>query len=220
VRNGVLLSRFSREQDSDETESARARLGVAGRFVVLYLGAHGVAQGLDRLLPAAQDSGPRTTFLFVGDGAEKQTLVAEAQRLGLGDRARFLPPVPRDDVPRVYAAADVVLVSLRATPLMEAFLPSKAFEAMGAGKPVVAAVAGEAKSLLLAGPGAIVVPPEDAAALAGAVRELASDPERVLAMGREARARAEREFDRDALSARYLEILEAAIVAHRARRRA
>ena len=218
MRNGVDLSRFPAAWDPAEVAAAKRAYGVEGRFTLLYLGAHGVAQGLDRLLPAALDAGPRTTFLFVGEGAEKARCVAEAERLRLGDRARFLPGVPRDEVRRVYAAADACLVALRATPLMETFLPSKAFEAFGAGRPVVAAVAGEAQALLTAGPGAVVVPPEDAAALARVVRAWAADPAAVGVLGRAARARAEREFDRDALAATYLRVLEGVIRAHRPRR--
>lgn len=220
VRNGVDLARFPRAWDPAEVAAAKRAYGVEGRFTLLYLGAHGVAQGLDRLLPAALDAGPRTTFLFVGEGAEKAKCVAEAARLRLGDRARFLPGVPRDEVPRVYAAADACLVALRATPLMETFLPSKAFEAFGAGRPVVAAVAGEAQALLTSGPGAVVVPPEDAAALARVVRAWAADPTAVAVLGRAARARAEREFDRDALAATYLRVIEGAIRAFRPRRAA
>lgn len=214
IRNGVDLARFG--PAADDGRAAKRALGLEGRFVVLYLGAHGVAQGLDALVPAARDAGARTTFLFVGEGAEKERIVAAAARAG-GD-VRFRDGVPREEVPALYAAADVCLVSLRPTPLMETFLPSKAFEAFGAGRPVVAAVAGEAAALFAAGPGAVVVPPEDAAALARVVRAWADAPAEVAAQGREARARAEREFDRDALAATYLRVLETAIRARRARR--
>lgn len=217
VRNGVDLARFPRAWDPEVVARARAELGVADRFVVLYLGVHGVAQGLASLLPAARDAGPKTTFLFVGEGAEKPRLLAEADRLRLGERVRFLPAVPREAVPRLYAAADLCLVALRATPLMETFLPSKAFEAMGAGRGVVAAVGGEARDLLRAGPGAEVVPPEDAVALARAIARLAGAPATVAAMGREARARAEREFDRDAAAAAYLAVIETVLSRRRRR---
>jgi glycosyltransferase involved in cell wall biosynthesis len=210
IRGGVDLARFASPPDR---AASRAAFGLDGRFTLLYLGAHGVAQGLDRLLPAAAELRDRATLWFVGEGAEKERLVAEAARLGL-ESVRFDGAIPRERVPAAYAAADAVLVSLKATPLMETFLPSKAFEAMGAGKPVVAAVAGEAASLLR-GPGAVVVPPGDAAALAREVAALAGDPARVSAEGRAARARAEREFDREALAARYLEVLESAIAERR-----
>src|SRR5204863_55727 len=83
---GVDLGRFRTAPTADEVAAAKAAFGVSGKFVVLYLGAHGVAQGLDRLLPAVADAGPRTAFLFVGDGAEKPRVMAEAERLRLGDR--------------------------------------------------------------------------------------------------------------------------------------
>jgi colanic acid biosynthesis glycosyl transferase WcaI len=215
VRNGVDLSRFPREEARDAT---RERYGLAGRFVVLYLGAHGVAHGLDRLLPAAREAGPGVLFWFVGEGAEKERLVAEARSLGLAN-VRFDPGIPRDDVPAAYAACDAVLVSLKGTPLMETFLPSKAFEAMGAGRPVLAAVAGEAKRLLEIGAGAIVVPPGDASALARAALALATDPARTAALGLAARERAAREFDRDALAAGYARVLEGVAAAGKERRR-
>jgi glycosyltransferase involved in cell wall biosynthesis len=215
VRGGVDLARFPREEARDAT---RERHGLAGRFVVLYLGAHGTAQGLDRLLPAAALAGPGVLLWFVGEGAEKERVEAEARRLGLAN-VRFDPGVPREEVPAVYAASDAVLVSLRATPLMETFLPSKAFEAMGAARPVVAAVAGEAKRLLEAGEGAVVVPPGDPPALARAVRALAADPARAAALGVAARARAEREFDREALAARYADVLAAVVAAGKGRGR-
>jgi glycosyltransferase involved in cell wall biosynthesis len=214
IRNGVELARFDPRADP---LAAKRALGLEGRFVVLYLGAHGVAQGLDALVPAAQASGRDVTFLFVGEGAEKERVVAAA-RASRGD-VRFLDGVPRERVASLYAAADVCLVSLRPTPLMEAFLPSKAFEAFGAGRPVIAAVAGEAKTLLEAGPGAVVVPPGDPKALAAAIVRLATDPAATRAMGQAARARAEREFDRDLLAARYLSVLSSVVERARRRRR-
>ena len=214
VRNGVDLSRF--DPAADPLPAKRA-LGLEGRFVVLYLGAHGVAHGLEALVPAAASAGRHVTFLFVGEGAEKERVVAAAKAAG-GD-VRFRDGVRRESVPALYAAADVCLVSLRPTPLMESFLPSKAFEAFGAGRPVVAAVAGEARALLEAGPGAIVVPPGDAKALAAAIARLAADPEKTRALGRRARARAEAEFDRDALARVYLGILSSVVERARRRRR-
>ena len=214
IRNGVDLSRFD---PSADPVAAKRALGLEGRFVVLYLGAHGIAQGLDVLVPAAASAGRATTYLFVGEGAEKAKLVAAARRSG-GD-VRFVDGVPRERVPAIYAAADVCLVSLRRTPLMETFLPSKAFEAFGAARPVVAAVAGEARELLEAGPGAVVVPPGDPSALAAAVARLAADPAGTRELGRRARVRAEREFDRDTLARRYLDVLSTVVEADRRRRR-
>jgi glycosyltransferase involved in cell wall biosynthesis len=114
--------------------------------------------------------------------------------------------VPHEEVPALLAAADICLVPLRDVPLFSAFIPSKMFEYLAAGKAVVGAVAGEAAQILREA-GALVVPPEDSAALADAIRLLAGDPQRRQAMGRRGRSQVERCFDRVALAREYRQIL-------------
>ena len=77
----------------------------------------------------------------------------------------LLPGVPHAEVPAVLAAADITLVPLRDVPLFGTFIPSKMFEYLAAGKAVIGSVAGEAAQILREA-GAVVVPPEDAVALA------------------------------------------------------
>ena len=110
-------------------------------------------------------------------------------------------------MPGLLAAADICLVPLRDVPLFATFIPSKMFEYLAAGKPVIGSVAGEAAQILREA-GAVVVPPEDSAALAVAIGELAADPARRAAMGRQGRAYVERFFDRAELAREYRKILE------------
>jgi hypothetical protein len=93
--------------------------------------------------------------------------------------------------------------------LFSAFIPSKIFEYLAAGKAVVGAVDGEAAQILREA-GAAVVPPGDSAALAREISALAADPARRQAMGRRGRAHVERSFDRIALAREYRKILELA----------
>ena len=93
-------------------------------------------------------------------------------------------------------------------PLFSAFIPSKMFEYLAAGKAVVGAVAGEAAQILREA-GAWVVPPADSEALAAAIRALAADPQRRRAMGRQGRCYVERHFDRDTLARLYRKLLDA-----------
>ena len=127
--------------------------------------------------------------------------------LGL-DTVTLLPGVPYGQVPALLAAADICLVPLRDVPLFSAFIPSKMFECLAAGKPVVGAVAGEAAQILREA-GACVVPPGDSAALADAVRALAADPARWQAMGRQGRCYVEKHFDRAVLAGLYRKLLDA-----------
>jgi len=113
-----------------------------------------------------------------------------------------------DQIPDLLAAADICLVPLRDVPLFATFIPSKMFEFLAAAKPVIGAVTGEAAQILREA-GAVVVPPEDPAALADAIGALAADPRRRAAMGQQGRAYVERFFDRAELAREYRKLLDA-----------
>ncbi|EIV93308.1 glycosyltransferase family 4 protein [Frankia sp. QA3] len=205
VRNGVDLDRF--HPDTAAPAGLRARLGAPGsETLVLYIGAHGISHGLTSVADAAAQLGDtRIRFAFVGEGADKHRLAEHVRGLGLANTLLH-DGVPRDQVPGVVAAADLCVVPLRDVPMFDAFIPSKMFELLAAGRPVVGAVRGEAARILTAA-GQVVVPPEDPGALAAAVAQLATDPQRRARMGRAGRAHVERHFDRDELARNYRRLL-------------
>lgn len=194
----------------------RERLGLTSRFVVLYLGAHGISHALARILDAAQmlRDLSRIRFVFVGEGAEKDGLVRAADEAGLPN-VRFLDPVDKEIVREYYGVADVCLVPLRAIPLFDTFIPSKMFEIMAMARPIVASVRGEAAEILRKSGGARVVEPEDSHAIAQEIRWFYDHPEEARAMGNHARAFVVENYSRRSLATRYLEILREAIAAYR-----
>jgi glycosyltransferase involved in cell wall biosynthesis len=208
IRNGVDLSRF--EPGPKSADVAR-EFGVEGRFVVLYIGAHGISHGLGAVLEAARllEHEQDVHFLFVGEGAEKEALVARAREMKLRN-ASFHPAQPRDRVPDLYRLADVCLVPLRNIPLFRTFIPSKMFEIMGTGRPIVAAVEGEAAEILTESRAAKIAPPEDARAIADAILELKKDPAAREALARNGREFVSQHYDRRELARRYVEILAGA----------
>jgi glycosyltransferase involved in cell wall biosynthesis len=210
VRNGVALDRFgSGEPDSLARRTARARLGARpGDCLVLYAGTHGISHALSRVADAAALlAGKPVHVAFVGDGSDKARLQRRVAELGLRN-VTLAPAVPPDEVPGLLAAADICLVPLRDVPLFATFIPSKMFEYLAAGKPVIGSVTGEPAQILREA-GAVVVPPEDSQALAGAITSLATDPGRRAAMGQRGRAYVEKFFDRAELARQYRKILEA-----------
>ena len=174
-------------------------------FVVAYVGSHGVSHGLDAVLDAAALQ-PDVTFLLVGDGADRDRLLAERDRRGLCNVV-MRPSVPKSDVPALYANADVCLVPLRDVPLFQTFVPSKLFEVLAAGKPVIGAVRGEARSILERSGGALLVEPERGDQLADAVARLRADPALRSRLAIRGQAFAQQHYDRDVLAAHYLDVL-------------
>jgi glycosyltransferase involved in cell wall biosynthesis len=203
IPNGADTHLFSPDSDG---RSTRAGLDLNGRFVVAYVGSHGLSHGLGTVLDAAANQ-PDVAFLLVGDGADRDRLMAERDRRKLRN-VLMRPSVPKDQVPGLYAAADACLVPLRDVPLFETFVPSKLFEVLAAGRPVIGAVRGEARSILARSGGALLVDPERGDQLAEAVGRLRADPQLRAELGRRGRAFAEEHYDRDALASRYLELLE------------
>lgn len=205
IRNGVDVARFT---PGGDPAPGRRRLGVPDDHVlVLYIGAHGISQGVASVADAAARlEGEPIHFAFVGEGAAKQDLVRRVGELGLTN-VSLHDGVPRDVVPELLSAADICLVPLRDVPLFTTFIPSKIFEYFGSGKAVVGAVRGEPAEILREG-GAIVVEPEEPDALAAAVRALSADPDRRATMGTAARTYVEEKFDRRRLAARYREMIQ------------
>ena len=207
IRNGVRPGDFDPAAPADPR--LRARLGAGpGDCLVLYAGTHGIAQGLTSVADAAARlTGDAIRFAFVGEGADKQRLRHRVSELELKN-VTLLPGVPHEQVPALLAAADICLVPLRDVPLFSAFIPSKMFEYLAAGKPVVGAVTGEAAQILREA-GAWIVPPADSEALADAIKALAADPRRRQAMGQTGRRYVERHFDRGTLARLYRTLLDA-----------
>jgi glycosyltransferase involved in cell wall biosynthesis len=207
IRNGVRPGEF--DPDAPADARLRTRLGARpGDCLVLYAGTHGISQGLTSVADtAAQLTDEAIRFAFVGDGADKQRLRQRVAEHGLRN-VTLLRGVPHEQVPALLAAADICLVPLRDVPLFSSFIPSKMFEYLAAGKPVVAALAGEAAQILREA-GAWIVPPGDSQALATAIRTLAADPQRRQAMGHQGRCYVEKHFDRGALAQLYRKLLDA-----------
>ena len=176
VINGVDLSRYApRPRDAALT----AEWGLARKFVVGYVGTHGMAHGLSNVLNAAdrlRDT-PNIAFLFVGNGAEREQLIAEARARNLTN-VIFAEPQPKERMPSVWSLCDVALVHLKDAAAFAEVIPSKIFEAMAMGLPILLACpAGEASALVQGHRAGLWVPAGDPAALAAAVTVFATDPD-------------------------------------------
>lgn len=178
VINGVDLPRYA-PRDRDP-ELAR-QWDLEGRFVVGYVGTHGMAHALSNVVAAAEvlekHGIDKVTFMLAGAGAERDMIIERAKASGVdGKQMRFLPMQPKAMMPAVWSLCDVALVHLKDSPTFAEVIPSKIFEAMGMGLPVlIAAPEGEATDIVRDDKAGLVVPAEDPEALADAALKLCED---------------------------------------------
>lgn len=206
--NGVSPENIlSGDERDDARWEMRRQLRIGDRFVVGYTGLHGLAQGLTTILEAAKIlEEPEISFALIGDGPEKEQLIALAQRLGLTN-VNFCPPQPAADMPRVLAALDVAIVPLKRHPLFAGVLPSKLFETMGAALPVIVSGVGEVSQIVRQAQAGVCVEPETPGALADAVLRLFRSPELCWTYGNNARGYVLKNYNRADIATKLSSIL-------------
>lgn len=179
--NGVDPALF---RPSPPDEALKNRLGLAGKKIALYAGNHGYAGAVEQILYAAERLRDESSFhfLLIGEGPEKQKLIALATDLGLNN-VTFHGQVPLEAMPAFVSISDMAIVTLRKSQVMAGARPAKAFVMMAAGKPIVLAAEGEAARLIQSAGAGIVVPPEDHESIANAILSLLQHPRIAADMG-------------------------------------
>jgi hypothetical protein len=176
ITNGVDISRFHPQPKDSELV---ARHNLDGKFVAGYIGTHGMAHGLGTILDAAdllrqQPGGGAFRFIFLGDGACKSALREKAKTLELSN-VIFIDSVPKEEVVKYWSLLDVSIIHLRKTDLFTKVIPSKLFECMGMGIPVLHGVAGESAEIVEQEEVGLVFEPENALRLCKGLRAMQAD---------------------------------------------
>lgn len=187
IPNGANTDHF--RYDEQGRQAVRAELGLQDKFVVMYAGIHGIAQGLETLLQAAQrlSDTPQIQFVFVGEGPRKGEIMLLSETLALPN-VRFLPEVPSARMPAYLSSADCTVVPLRDEPVFRGALPSKMFEAWACARPTILSVSGEAEEVLNEARAGLATHPEDPTGMAQAILYLHAHPEEAHQMGERGRA--------------------------------
>lgn len=203
IPNGVDISRFSKPAHVDYL---REKYKLMGKFVVSYVGTHGMAHALQSVLDVASvlQHQKDIHFLFVGEGAEKQTLMAHRDTLDLSN-VTFVDQQEMERIPSFFHLSDVSLVSLRDVALFGSVLPSKMFEIMAAGCPVVMSLPrGEATALLDRAKAGLHVAAENREKLRDAILKLYEDGDLRRRLGQNGRTYILAHHNRENLARRYL----------------
>ena len=198
VPNAVDTERFTPGDGDDD-----------GR-TILYTGNFGHAQDLENCIRAMQYVETDARLLLVGDGDLRRRLVSLVAELDLGDRVEFRDPVEREAVPDLLRSAAVGVATLKQTEGLGYAVPTKTYEYLACGLPVVGTEGGALADLLAESGGGLAVRSEPEP-LADAFETLLSDPDRRAAMGAAGREHVTATYDRRAVGRHLSETLEATI---------
>lgn len=209
VTNGSNMELFSpRVKD----EKLLEELQLEGKFVIGYIGTHGMAHSLDFIVRAiAKVEDPQIHFLFIGDGAMKAKIVAMAEESQLKN-VTFLDPVSKEEVPRYLSICDVSLAPLKKEDNFKTVIPSKIFEASAMQKPTLLGVEGQAQEIIEAYDAGLCFEPENEKDFLEKLEQI-RDTERYQTL-QEGCARLAKDFDRKHLADKMLGIIMKVVEEH------
>jgi len=174
ISNGVDLESFVVRDDINVNLQLD---DLVGKTVIMYVGNHGVAQGLGTILESAKllIDKRNIIFVFIGEGTEKEKLVKFKEENHL-DNVLFLSAQPKETIPNLLNLADICLLPLASANLLDS-VPSKMFEYMALGKCILLSAEGESQNILEEAGAGIAVEPGNAHAMAEAIMKLCKDSE-------------------------------------------
>ncbi|OFI05793.1 alpha-D-kanosaminyltransferase [Clostridium acetireducens DSM 10703] len=205
ITNGVDTE-FFKKQNRDE--EFRKSIGIEDKFSICYAGIHGIAQGLEVVIDAAELLKEHTNIqiVFIGDGPEKKELINRAKDKGLTN-VTFLPVQPKSNMPKIIASMDATVIPLKKLDLFKGALPSKMFEALASELPIVLAVEGEAERLINEANAGITVEPENSKKIAEAIVKLYKNEEFRNTLGSNGRKYVIENYSREKITRRLEKIL-------------
>ncbi|MDP3090982.1 MAG: glycosyltransferase family 4 protein [Nitrospira sp.] len=184
------------------------------------VGTHGMAHHLETVLEAARELAEwkHIVFLLVGDGAERNRLLAMRDEMKL-QNVVMLDQQPKERMPDLWSLSSVSLVLLKRSDLFKTVIPSKIFESMAMEKPIILGVEGESAELVMSSGGGVCIEPENGKDLADQVLKLSQDPARCRALGTSGRHYVLAHFDRQVLARKLTDVMQQVVSATGAERK-
>lgn len=185
----------------------RESIGWSGKFVVLYVGAHGVANALDQLLHAAkllEDT--NLLMVLIGEGMEKPKLKELAEQMKLKNVV-FLDPVSKKDVFKYILSCDIGASVLQRNDTFKTVYSNKTFDYMSCKKPILMAIDGVSRKLIEDANAGVYVEPENENDFNIKIRHFISNPEILINLGLNGYQYAKENFDRNILAEKYIQVL-------------
>jgi len=205
VTNGADVDIF---QPGKKNNEVRKRYNLSNKFVVIYTGTHGLAQGLESVIEAARvlKSQKDIVFLMVGEGVSKPKLI-QLVRLYHLENVIFIKSQTQDLLPSFINASDIGIAPTRNIGLCKGTLPVKMFEYMACERPVILCNEGQAKDIVVEANAGICIKPENSKELADAILRLYGNKTLRDEFGINGRRFVVNNFSRKKLSAKFEQIL-------------
>ncbi len=206
VHMGADLGLFGAgSQESD----FRQRYDLAGKFLAVFPGAHGVANGLDILVEASLLLPDDIRIIMIGEGSQKPRLVEKAKKLG-AEKIMFFDPLPKTRLATLMSTMDCGLMILQPLEIFETGAPNKFFDYAASGLPIIINFASEAADLVSQYQAGVFVNPSTPENIASALTTLRDNPEQRREMAANSRLLAEN-FAREKMASQFRDILKAIV---------
>jgi len=212
ITNGVDLSRFRPIEKDKELVN---KYGLKGKFVAGYIGTHGMAHSLETVIDAAKVLQTKLQsrdfrLILLGDGARKAELKKYALKNNISN-VIFINTVNKDEVVRYWSLLDVAIIHLKKTDLFKTVIPSKLFECMGMGIPVLHGVHGESADIVENEEVGLVFEPENSDDLVEKLIHISENNELYSHFVESCKSSAEK-YERSYLAEKMIKLLEALVL--------
>ncbi|MEZ7172925.1 glycosyltransferase family 4 protein [Sporosarcina sp. OR05] len=206
IPNGADLDIF---QPGAKENWVREKYGLSNKFVVTYMGAHGVANHLESLLAVAKqfNEDEDIVIMLIGDGMRKKDLMQQVKDEGIKN-ILFVESQPKHTIPDFCNASDICTAVLKKVDTFKTVYPNKVFDYMSCGKPILLGIDGVARELVKESGSGFYVDPEDSNAFADKIRELKANPNLMKDLGNNGLVFVRKNFSREALAKKYINELE------------
>lgn len=190
-------------QDFDR-EEFRLKNGLADHFVITYVGAHGVANGLYQVLETAKILKETTVlFLLIGNGISKSKLIQQAKKEQINN-VRFIDPVPKSEVLKYVIASEMGASVLLKNDTFKTIYSNKTFDYMSCKVPVLMAIDGVSRELVEIADAGVFIEPENPAHFAEKIKYYLKNRQLIKVQGENGYKYAKENFDRNVLANQYL----------------
>jgi glycosyltransferase involved in cell wall biosynthesis len=212
IPNGADFRISEQLLHSFDSSGFRNKMNWNEKFVITYVGAHGVANHLEQIFDAAEllKETP-VLFVLIGMGMRKPNLIADKERRGL-ENVLFIDPVPKEEIFKYILASDMGASVLKKVDAFKTIYSNKTFDYMSCKKPVLMAIDGVSKELIEEAEGGSYVEPENPEAYRSVIMGYLKNKERLVIEGENGFRYVKENFDREVLATRYLEFIKSKVL--------